>query len=54
LRNMAQVVNIPMTFWFQEKSWYPKASVVATDFFLGNNIVQTSIISNFKGNNCTT
>ncbi len=21
LRNMAQVVNIPITFWFQQKSW---------------------------------
>ncbi|XP_021947606.1 PI-PLC X domain-containing protein 1 [Folsomia candida] len=54
LRNLAQVVNIPMTYWFQEKDWYPKTSIVATDFFMGNNIIQTSIISNFKGNNCTT
>jgi len=34
LRNMAQVVNIPMTYWFQGKTWYPKANIIATDFFL--------------------
>lgn len=53
LRNMAQVVNIPITYWFQDKSWYPKTNIVATDFFLGNNLVQSSIIANLKGINCT-
>jgi len=53
LRNMAQVVNIPITYWFQDKGWYPKASIIATDFFLGNNIIQTSIISNYKGSRCS-
>jgi len=53
LRNMAQSVNIPMTYWFQDKGWYTKASIIATDFFLGNNIIQTSIISNFRGTKCS-
>ncbi|ODN06260.1 PI-PLC X domain-containing protein 1, partial [Orchesella cincta] len=53
LRNMAQTVNIPMTFWYQDKSWYTRSNIIATDFFLGNNIIQTSIIANYKGYNCS-
>lgn len=52
LRNMAQKVNIPMTYWFQNRTWYNGANVIATDFFLGNNIIQTSIIANYKGHKC--
>ncbi|CAL8147919.1 unnamed protein product [Orchesella dallaii] len=53
LRNMAQTVNIPMTFWYQDKAWYTRSNIIATDFFLGNNIIQTSIIANYKGYNCS-
>jgi len=52
LRNMAQTVNIPLTFWYQDKSWYTRSNIIATDFFLGNNIIQTSIIANYKGYKC--
>ncbi|CAG7834830.1 unnamed protein product [Allacma fusca] len=53
LRNMAQTVNIPMTYWFQDRTWNSRSNIIATDFFLGNNIIQTSINSNIKGFQCT-
>jgi hypothetical protein len=52
LRNMAQKVNIPITYWFQEKQWNGKSNVIATDFFLGNNVIQMSINSNYKRVKC--
>ena len=52
LRNMAQIVNIPMTYWFQDKYWFSKSNIIATDFFLGNNVVQMSINSNYKRAKC--
>jgi len=53
LRNMAQSVNIPMTYWFHDQEWYPKANIIATDFFLGNDVIQTSIVANNKGSKCS-
>jgi len=52
LRNMAQTVNIPLTYWFNDKSFFSRANVIATDFFLGNNLVQKSINSNYKRAKC--
>ena len=53
LRYMAQSVNIPMTYWFQDRGWNARSNIIATDFFLGNNVIQNSIISNTKGFKCT-
>jgi hypothetical protein len=45
LRKMAQDVNWIITQWFEEK-WWPCVNIVATDFFLGNNIISISIEAN--------
>ncbi|XP_013791143.2 uncharacterized protein LOC106474990 [Limulus polyphemus] len=47
LRQMAQDVNGPVTRWFRER-WWHCANVVATDFFLGNNLIEVSIDANRK------
>lgn len=47
LRNLAQDVNVYVTKWFRER-WWQCANVVATDFFLGNNIIDVSIEANTR------
>jgi len=45
LRKMAQDVNWIISEWFQEK-WWSCANIVATDFFLGNNLIEVSVEAN--------
>lgn len=45
LRNMADHVNREVTRWFRDE-WSHCANIVATDFFLGNNIIEVSIETN--------
>lgn len=47
LRNMADKVNRALTKWFRDE-WNDCANIVATDFFLGNNIIEISIETNKK------
>lgn len=47
LRKMAQDVNWIITHWFQDK-WWSCVNIVATDFFLGNNLIQVSIDANIR------
>lgn len=47
LRKMAQDVNYLISQWFSER-WWRCANVVATDFFLGNNLIEISIEANRK------
>lgn len=49
LRSMADSVNKLLSFWFAENTeWTSKANIVATDFFLGNNIIQRAIEENLR------
>ncbi|XP_035717341.1 PI-PLC X domain-containing protein 1-like isoform X1 [Vespa mandarinia] len=50
LREMADLVNRNLTVRFQEK-WWKETNIVATDFFLGNNLIDVSIQSNIKKSN---
>lgn len=50
LRQMADAVNRNLTVRFQEK-WWKETNIVATDFFLGNNLIDVSIQSNIKKSN---
>lgn len=43
LRGMAQAVNGQVTKWFQRKEWYSRAPAVASDYFLGNNLIEIAI-----------
>jgi len=43
LRGFAQLVNVPLTYWFHRPQWYSKCMIVSTDFYLGNNIIETCI-----------
>ncbi|OXA59358.1 PI-PLC X domain-containing protein 1 [Folsomia candida] len=43
LRGFAELVNLPLTYWFQSKEWYSKCNIVSTDFHLGNNIIEMAI-----------
>ncbi|KAF8770592.1 PI-PLC X-box domain-containing protein like [Argiope bruennichi] len=47
LRNLAQEVNVYVTKWFRER-WWKCANIVATDYFLGNNIIDVSIEANAR------
>jgi hypothetical protein len=47
LRKMAKDVNNPVTTWFRDR-WWDCANIVATDFFLGNNIIEVAIEANKK------
>lgn len=47
LREMADSTNQNITTWFQ-KTWWKEANIVATDFFLGNNIIDVAIESNVR------
>lgn len=52
LRGFAQIVNLPVTTWFRRESWYTRANIVATDFYLGNNIIEMSYEVNSKNAVC--
>lgn len=47
LRLMAEDVNRKITGWFRDE-WNECANIVATDFFMGNNIVELSVATNLK------
>ncbi|XP_015514438.1 PI-PLC X domain-containing protein 1 [Neodiprion pinetum] len=50
LRQMADSINRNLTVWFQDE-WWKQTNIVATDFFLGNNLIDISIQSNIKKSN---
>lgn len=52
LRGMAQAVNGQVTKWFHRKDWYSRAMTIATDYFLGNNLIETAIRVNRNGGSC--
>lgn len=50
LRQMADSVNRNLTVKFQEE-WWKETNIVATDFFLGNDLIWVSRMSNIKKSN---
>jgi len=50
LRTMADSVNRNLTVKFQ-KEWWKETNIVATDFFLGNDLISVSRIANMKKSN---
>jgi hypothetical protein len=52
LRGFAQLVNIPVTEWYRQESWYSKSNIISTDFFLGNNIIEMSVEVNRRRASC--
>ncbi|KAL1430046.1 hypothetical protein MTO96_015527 [Rhipicephalus appendiculatus] len=46
-RKMAQEVNAQVTRWFRE-TWWRCANLVATDFFLGTDMINVAIESNLR------
>lgn len=51
LRDLAQKANSEVTKWFRDE-WWHTASIVATDFFLGNDMIDVSIEANIKRRKC--
>nr|CAI5817787.1 unnamed protein product [Callosobruchus analis] len=45
LRKLAQEVNGQVTKWFRDE-WINETNIVATDFFLGNNLINVAIQAN--------
>ncbi|PRD34926.1 UNVERIFIED_CONTAM: PI-PLC X domain-containing protein 1 [Trichonephila clavipes] len=45
LRNMAEQINKEVTHWFRDLYWQ-KANIVATDYFLGNHVIDVAIQTN--------
>ncbi|XP_012273724.1 PI-PLC X domain-containing protein 1 [Orussus abietinus] len=50
LRQMADSVNRNLTILFQDE-WWKQTNIVATDFFLGNNLIDVAIQANIKKSN---
>ena len=48
---MSDIENVYVTRWFRD-DWWNSANIVATDFILGNNIVEESIRANRKRKKC--
>ncbi|CAG7786245.1 unnamed protein product [Allacma fusca] len=42
-RKMANKVNKPLNEWYKQPKWYSKSNIVSTDFYLGNDLIQTSL-----------
>ena len=40
-----------LTQWYRDE-WWNAANIIATDFFLGNNLIEESIIANRRRNAC--
>ena len=51
LRKMADKVNRNLTTWIRDDYW-DLANVVASDFFLGNNIIDVALEANLKRRWC--
>ncbi|XP_054272973.1 PI-PLC X domain-containing protein 1-like [Macrosteles quadrilineatus] len=50
LRTMAEEVNPRLTEWLRDR-WWSQSNIVASDFFLGNNVIDIAITANIeKGN----
>lgn len=47
LRKLADDVNRKITKWFRD-DWTENVNIVATDYFLGNDIINVAIESNLK------
>jgi hypothetical protein len=47
LHAMADAVNRNLTSWFHNQ-WWSRANIVATDFFLGNNLIDVAIAANLR------
>lgn len=45
LRKLADRVNTEMTKWFRDE-WFHDTNIVATDFFLGNDLINVAIEAN--------
>uniref|UniRef100_T1JAK6 Reelin domain-containing protein n=1 Tax=Strigamia maritima TaxID=126957 RepID=T1JAK6_STRMM len=51
LRVLADKVNRNITLWFRDV-WWDKANIVATDFVLGNNMIEVAIEANLRRKLC--
>ncbi|PNF30828.1 hypothetical protein B7P43_G06116 [Cryptotermes secundus] len=47
LRVMANAVNRNLTSWFRNE-WWSHTNIVATDFFLGNNLIDVAVAANLR------
>nr|CAD7260576.1 unnamed protein product [Timema shepardi] len=47
LRHMADSVNRNITAWFRHR-WWQHANIVATDYFLGNGIIDVAVSANLR------
>jgi hypothetical protein len=43
LRGFAGMVNYLLAGWYRRPEWYSKAAIVASDFYLENNLIQMSV-----------
>lgn len=51
IREMSDEIAKNVTQWYRDM-WWNSANIVATDFFLGNNIIEESIIANRRRKKC--
>lgn len=52
LRGFAQMINLPLTYWWMRPDWYSRSMIVSTDFFLGNNIIEIAFQVNLNMQGC--
>jgi hypothetical protein len=43
LRNLAADTNKPLNEWYKKPEWYSRSNIVSTDYYFGNDLIQTCI-----------
>jgi len=51
MRELSDSISRNLTQWYRDE-WWNAANIIATDFFLGNNLIEESIIANRRRNAC--
>ena len=51
MRNLSDNIARNVTKWYRDE-WWNSANIVATDFFMGNNLIEESIVANRRRQEC--
>lgn len=43
VRGYSNLANNDVSKWYQKESWYSRAHIVALDYYLGTNVIDTAI-----------
>lgn len=46
IRGYANISNPQIKAWYRQRDWYERSMIVATDFYLDNNLIEISFEAN--------